>query len=92
VTYEEFQRALREAIDRVARSGAGRRDVRIADLRHAVGNNVSHTEFDECVRRLRSDGLVALTAHAQPALLDGSARQDCLLDGPETFYFLRWMS
>jgi hypothetical protein len=92
VTYEEFQRALREAVDRVARSGAGGRDVRIADLRHAVGNNVSHTEFDDYVRRLRSDGLVAPTAHVQPALLDGSARQDSLLDGLETFYFLRWLS
>jgi len=66
--------------------------MRIADLRHAVGNRVSHAEFDEYMRRLRSDGLVALTAHAQPALLDRFARQDCLLDGPQTFYFLRWLS
>jgi hypothetical protein len=92
MTYEEFQRALREAGDRVARSGAGGRDVRIADLRHAVGNSVSHADFDEYMRRLRRDGLVALTAHAQPALLDLFARQDCLLDGPQTFYFLRWLS
>jgi len=92
MTYEEFQRALREAGERVARSGAGSWDVRIADLRHAVGNSVSHGEFDEYLRRLRSDGRVALTAHAQPALLDGSARQDSLLDGPETFYFLRWLT
>jgi hypothetical protein len=92
MTYEEFQRALREAGDRVARSGAGSRDVRIGDLRHAVGNSVSHAEFDEYVRRLRSDDLVALTAHAQPALLDRVARQGCLLDGPQTFYFLRWLS
>ena len=92
MTYEEFQRALREAGYRMARSGAGGCDVRIADLRHAVGNSVSHATFDEYVRRLRSDGLVALTAHAQPALLDGFARQACLLDGPQTFYFLRWLS
>jgi hypothetical protein len=92
MTYEEFQRALRDAGDRVARSGAVGRDVRIPDLRHAVGNRVSHAEFDEYMRRLRSDGLVALTLHAQPALLDGFARQDCLLDGRQTFYFLRWLS
>ena len=83
---------MREAGDRVARSGAGGQDVRIADLRHAVGNTVSHAEFDEYMRRLRSDGLIALTLHAQPALLDGFAKQDCLLDGPETYYFLRWPS
>jgi hypothetical protein len=46
MTYEEFPRALREVVDRVARSGANARDVRIGDL----------------------------------------------LDGPETFYFLRWLT
>ena len=92
MTYEEFQRALREAGERVAGSSAGSRDVSIADLRHAVGNSVSHGEFAEYLRRLRSDGLVALTAHAQPALLDGPTKQDRLLDGPETFCFLRWLT
>ncbi len=92
MTYEEFQRALRDAGNQVARFRAGGRDLRIADLRHAVGNRVSHAEFDEYMRRLKTDGLVALTAHAQPALLDGFARQDCLQDGPQTFYFLRWLS
>jgi hypothetical protein len=92
MTYEEFQRTLWEAGHGVARSCAGGRDLRIADLRHAIGNRVSHAEFDEYVRRLRSDGLVTLTAHAQPALLDASARQACLLEGPRTFYFLRWLS
>ena len=91
MTYEEFQRAIREAGERVSRSGAGGWDLRIADLRQAV-RDVSHAEFDEHVRRLRSDGLVALTAHARPALLDGLARRDCLVDGPQTFYFLRWRS
>lgn len=92
MSYEEFQRVLREAGERVARAGAGGWDLRIADLRHAVGDRVSHAEFDEHVRRLRNDRLVTLTAHAQPALLEGFARQDCLQDGPQTFYFLRWLS
>ncbi len=46
MTYEEFQRALREAGYRMARSARGC-DVRIADLPHAVGNSVWHAEFNE---------------------------------------------
>jgi hypothetical protein len=92
LTYEEFQGAVAEARDRIARSGPGGREVRIADLRHTVGKSVTHAEFDDYVRRLRSDGLVALTPHAQPALLDRFAKQDCLLEGSQTFYFLRWLS
>jgi len=91
MTYDEFERALREAAERAALAGAAGRDVRIADLRHTLRDRVSHAEFDDYLRRLRSEGRVALTAHAHPELLDSMARQGCLIDGPAAFYFLRWL-
>lgn len=92
MNYEEFQQALRHATEGVAGVGSAGRDSRIADLRHALRDRVAHAEFDGYVRRLRDDGLVALTAHARPNLLDDLARRNCIADGPCILYFLRWLS
>ena len=92
MTYDEFQSALRQVAQAAVLPGAAGLAVRIGDLRHWLRNRVSHAEFDAYVRRLRSERRVALTAHAHPELLDSMARQDCFVDGPDTFYFLRWLS
>jgi hypothetical protein len=86
---EDFDLALRETCERLARCGSGAWHLRVADLRRALGDRVSHAEFDEHLRRLRAAGGVELTPHAHPALIGPGTRLDSLVEDGQTFYFLR---
>ena len=86
-----FERILRDAAASVPRQGFGPRTAVIADLRRALGTQVTRQEFDRGLRQLREEGCIGLEAHAHPDLLTPSEVQDALPDGSSVLYLIRWL-
>lgn len=87
----EFEQALREATASLQSHGFGPRTALIADLRRALGRQVSREEFDQGLRRLREEGSICLAPHAHPEFLSPLEAQDALPEGEALLYLLRWL-
>ena len=91
MSYEDFERALREATASAAGHGLVPGSARIPEPRRALRGRCTKDRFETYICRLKREGIVSLEAHADPASLAASDVADGLKDGSCLLYFLRWL-
>lgn len=79
--------ALEQARACLARRGCV--DIRL--VRRHVGDHVPRRALDACLLRLESEGVVRLTPHARPEVLDALELADCVPSPRGPLYFVTWV-